>query len=242
MHPHIALLVKIELQKLLNVGFIRPTDYAEWISNLVLVTKQTRGIQICTDFKDLIKACPKVDFPLPNIDMIVDLIAGNEMLSLMDDFFGYNQIKIAQEDQPKTTLTCPWGTYCWNVMPFSLKNAGATYQRTMTTLFHDMIHTIMEDYVDDFLAKSNTRDDHLNILAKIFDRLEQSNIRLNPKKCVFIVTSDKLLGFIVSNHDIEIDPKKVKVILDMPSPATLKQFRSLQGRLQSIKCFIAQFA
>lgn len=193
---------------------------------------------IYTDFKDLKKAFPKYDLPLPNIGMILDLTSGNEMLSLMDGFSGYNQIRIAQEDQPKTTFTCPWGRYCWNVMPFNFKNVGATYQREMTTLFHDMIHIIMEDYVDDFLAKSNIRDDYLNILAKIFDRLEQYNVRLNPKKCVFRVTSDKHLGFIVFNHDIEIDLEKVKDIIDMPSPTTIKQLRSLQGRLQSIRSFI----
>lgn len=111
MHPQVALLVKVELQKLLDVGFIRPIDYVEWISNLVLVTKPTGGIRICTDFRDLSKAYAKYDFPLPNIDMIVDLIAGHEMLSLMDGFSGYNPIKIAPEDEHKTTFTYPWGTY-----------------------------------------------------------------------------------------------------------------------------------
>lgn len=90
----------------------------------------------------------------------------------MDGFLGYNQIKITPEDQHKTTFTCPWGTYCWNVMPFGLKKAEATYQRAMTTLFHDMIHNIMEDYVDDILAKSQTRESHLAVLTHIFDQLE----------------------------------------------------------------------
>lgn len=178
MHPSIPLLVKIELQKLLDVGFIRPIDYAEWISNLVPMTKPTGGIRFCMDFRDLNKACPKDDFPLPNIDMIVDIIAGNGMLSLMDDFLGYNQIKIAPKDQHKMAFTCPWGTYCWNVMPFGLKNARATYQRAMTTLFHDMIHNIMEDYVDDILTKSQTRESYLAVLTQIFDQLEQYNVKL----------------------------------------------------------------
>lgn len=121
MHPQIALLVKDELKKLLDVDFIRSIDYEKWISNLVLVTKPTGGIHICTNFCDINKACPKDDFPLPNIDMIVDLTVGYEMLSLMDGFSGYNQIKITPEDQYKTTFTCPWGTYCWNATPFGLK-------------------------------------------------------------------------------------------------------------------------
>lgn len=107
MHPHVALLVKVELQKLLDVGFIRPVDYAEWISNLVPVSKSDGSVRVCTDFRDLNKSCPKDDFPLPNIDMIVDSTVGHEVLSLMDGFLGYNQIKIAAEDQIKTTFTCP---------------------------------------------------------------------------------------------------------------------------------------
>ena len=86
--------------------------------------------------------------------MMVDMTAGYEMYSLMDGFFGYNKIKIAPADQEKTTFTCAWGTFCWNVMPFGLKNAGATYQRAMKTIFHDIMHKNMEDYVDDTLAKS----------------------------------------------------------------------------------------
>lgn len=124
MHPQVALLVKAELKKLLDVSFIRPIDYAKWISNLVPVSKNCRGIWICTDFCDPNKACPKDVFPLPNIYIIVDMTVGYEMLLLMDDFSGYNQIRIALEDQHKKTFTCPWGTYCWNVMPFSLKMLG----------------------------------------------------------------------------------------------------------------------
>lgn len=210
MHPQIALLVKVELQKLLNVGFIRPIDYVEWISNLLPLTKPTRGIRIYTNFRDLNKACLKNDFLLPNIDMIVDLTIGNEILSLMDGFLGYNKIKISPKEQQKKTFTYAWGTYYWNVMPFGLKNVGATYQREMMTVVHEMIHGIMEDYVDDILAKYRTRDGHLDVLAKIFNRLEQYKVRLNPKKYVFGVIVGKLLGLIVSNRGIEVDPTKVK--------------------------------
>lgn len=116
----------------------------------------------------------------------------------MDGFSRYNQIKIAPEDQEKITFTCPWGTFYWNVMSFGLKNAGAIYQRAMTTIFHDMMHTIMEDYVGDILAKSHNREENLELLDKIFDRLEQYKLILKLKKCSFGVTSGKLLGYIIS--------------------------------------------
>ena len=164
------------------------------------------------------------------------------MYSLMDGFSQYNQIKIVPEDQEKTAFTYAWGTFCWNVMPFGLKNAGATYQRVVTTIFHDMMHKTMEDYVDDTLVKSMHRRSHLADLSPILDRMEQFSLRLNPKKCAFGVTSQKLVGYIISTKGIEVDPKKVQAIMEMPPPRSIKQMRGLQGWLQSIQRFISQLA
>ena len=122
----------------------------------------------------------------------MDLTAGHEMLSLMDGFSGYNQIKIVEEDQHKMTFTTPWGAFCYQVMPFGLKNAGATYQRAMTTIFHDLLHIIMEDYVDEILGKYKAHDSHIDVLTTIFERLEKYKLHLNPKKCVFGVKPGKL--------------------------------------------------
>lgn len=115
------------------------------------------------------------------------------MFSFMDGFSGYNQIKIAPEDQEKKTFTCSWGSFCWNVIPFGLKNVVATYQWAMTTIFHDMMHIFMEDYVDGILSKSHSQEEHLPILAKIFTCLEAFKVRLNPKKCAFGVKSTHYL-------------------------------------------------
>lgn len=124
-------------------------------------------------------------------------------------------------------------------MSFNLKNVGATYQHAMTYIFHDYMHDIMEDYVDDLLVESYSQEKHGEALIKALDRLLEYKVRLNAKKYFFGVTSGKLLGFIVSRHDIEIDPNKFKVVVDMPPPTTLKQLQSLQGRLQAIRRFIA---
>lgn len=164
------------------------------------------------------------------------------MLSLVDGFSWYNQITIALEDQEKIAFTYPWGTFYWNVMPFGLKNAGAKYQWVMTTIFHDMMHIFMEDYVDEIMEKSYTKEGHLEIVNKIFTRLEIFNFKLNLKKCVFGVTSTKLLGYIVSEKGIKVDLAKVNVIMEMPLPKNIYQLWSLQGRLQSIMRFISQLA
>ena len=129
------------------------------------------------------------------------------------------------------TFTTPWGTLFYQFIPFGLKNTGATYQHAMTTIFHDLIHVIMEDYVDDILGKSKTRESHIDVLTTIFARLEKYKVYLNPRKCVFGVKSRELLGYIVSRRGIEVDPTKVKAIINMPPPTTLKQLRSFQGKL-----------
>ena len=162
------------------------------------------------------------------------------MLSFMDRFFRYNQILMAPEDIEKTSFITEWGTYCYRVMPFGLKNAGATYQSAATTLFHDMMHRDVEVYVDDMIVKSRDRADHLAALQRFFERIRQFILRLNLKKCTFGVTSRKLLGHIVSERGIEVDPEKIKAILDMPAPRNEKDIRGFLARLQYISRFIAR--
>lgn len=132
------------------------------------------------------------------------------------------------------------GTFFYKVMPTkSLKNAGATYQRAMTAIFHDLMGDIVEDYVDDILVKSKTASQHIQHLEKIAPRLLQYQLRLNPQKCVFGVSSGKLLGFIVSKRGIEADPIKIRAIINMPPPRNIKELRSLLGQLQPLRRFIS---
>ena len=187
------------------------------------VPKKDGKVKMCIDYRNLNRASPKDDFPLPHIDVLVDNTAQFSVFSFMDGFSGYNQIRMAQEDMEKTTFITPWGTFCYKVMPFGLKNVGATYQRAMITLFHDMIHKEIEVYVDDMIAKSQTEEEHLVNLEKLFERLRKFKLRLNPNKCTFGVRSGKLLGFIVSQRGIEVDPEKVKAIQVMPAPKTEKE-------------------
>jgi len=112
-----------------------------------------------------------------------------------------------------------------HLMPFGLKNAGATYQRAATTIFHDMIHKEVEVYVDDMIIKSKEREGHVPALWAFFDQLRQYQMRLNPHKCVFGITKGKLLGYVVNQKGIEVDPAKVQAIRDMPEPRTEKEVR-----------------
>ena len=182
--------------------------YPEWLANVVHVPKKDSKVRVCVDFR-LNKASPKNDFPLLHIDMLVDSTTGHSMLSFMDGFSGYNKILMAPEDMEKTSFITEWGAYYYQVMPFRLKNTGATYQRAATTLFHNMMHRDIEVYVDDMIVKSREMVDHLAALQRFFERIRQFRLRLNPKKCTFGVTSGKLLGHIVCEHGIKVDPEKI---------------------------------
>ena len=125
-------------------------------------------------------------------------------------------------------------------MPFGLKNIRATYQRAATTLFHDMLHRNVEVYVDDMIMKSQGQADHLAALERFFERIQKFRLRLNPNKCTFGVTSRKLLGHMVSERGIEVDPDKIKAILDMLVSRIEKDIRGFLRRLQYISCCIAR--
>ena len=140
----------------------------------------------------------------------------------------------------KALFITRWGTYCYRVMLFGLKNTRATYQRSVTTLFHDMMHRDVEVYVDDMIVKSRDRTDHLSALESFFERIRQFRLRLNPKKYTFGVTYGKLLGYMVSERGIEADPDKIGVILDMPTLRTEREIIGFLGRLQYISRLITR--
>ncbi|KAK0587568.1 hypothetical protein LWI29_025014 [Acer saccharum] len=134
-NPERSIAIKKEVEKLLSVGSIREVKYPEWVANVVLVKKRNNQWRMCVDFTDLNKACPKDSFPLPRIDQLVDATAGHELLSFMDAYSGYNQIRMNKADEEKTAFTTDQGLYCYKVMPFGLKNAGVTYQRLVNRIF-----------------------------------------------------------------------------------------------------------
>ena len=174
-----------EVRKLLEVDFIREVYYPNWLAKVVMVKKANRKWSMCVDFMNLNKACPKDSYPLPRIDTLVDSIARNHLLSFMDAFSGYNQIKMEEANQEKTSFVTSQGLFCYKVMPFRLKNAGVTYQRLMNKMFAHQIGRNVQVYVDDMLVKSLRKDDHLNDLRETFDTLRSYNMKQNPNKCVF---------------------------------------------------------
>ena len=186
------------------------------------------------DFTDLNKACPKDSYPLPRIDKLVDETCGYEFLSFLDAFSGYHQIMMHPDDEEKTSFIMDMGTYCYKVMPFGLKNAGATYQRMVNRLFKDLLGSTMEAYVDDMIVKSKQGVSHVNQLVKVFENLRKYSMKLNPNKCTFGVKSGKFLGYMITNRGIEANPEKLLAIQNFKPPSTVREVQRLTGRINAL--------
>ncbi|KAI0494737.1 hypothetical protein KFK09_024880 [Dendrobium nobile] len=205
-----------------------------------MVKKASGAWRMCMDYTDLNKACPKDSFPLPRIDQLVDATSGHQILSFMDAYSGYNQIRMDPVDEEATAFQTDKGLYCYKVMPFGLKNAGATYQRLMNKVFKDLIGRSMEVYIDDMLVKTLERTKHIFDLEQCFSLLRHYNIRLNPVKCAFGVTSRKFLGFMVTHRGIEANLEKIKALRDMVPPRNIKEVQRLNGRIAALSRFLAR--
>jgi hypothetical protein len=208
--PEIVSQVKEEAHRLLQAGFIWPCRYAEWISNIVPVEKKnTRKIRICVNFRNLNRATPKDEYPVPIADMLIDSALGNRMIDFLDSNVGYNQIFMAKRDINKTAFRCPRfvGLFEWVVMTFGLKNVGATYQRCMNLIFHDLLGVLLEVYIDDMVIKLVNFEGHMDDLQVSLERMKKYGLRMNPMKCAFGISVGRFLGFIVHQHGIQVDPK-----------------------------------
>ena len=204
---------------MLSAGFIRGVKYLEWLANVVAIPKKGGKWRVCVDYTDLNEACSKENFPLPRIDQIVD---ASGMLSFMDAFSGYHQIPMHPLDVGKTTFITPHELYCYNVMPFGLKNIRATYQRLTTKIFRLLIGKTREVYIDDMLVKSKERPDYTEHLQETFELLRMNGMKLNPLKCAFGISLGKFLGFLVTQRRIEANPIQLKAVMESQIPTTRK--------------------
>jgi hypothetical protein len=209
MKAEVLVEVKKEVEKIIEAGFIRPCRYAEWISSVVPVQKKDGRWQVCVDFRDLNRATPKDEYPMPVAETLINTAAGHKILSFMHGNAGYNQIFMAPEDINKTAFRVPGAVVLFEyvVMTFGLKNAGTMYQRAMNYIFHDLIGKLVEIYIDDVIVKSASVEGHLGDLRQVLERTRRFGLRMNPKKCAFGVSAGQFLGFLVHERGIEIGLK-----------------------------------
>jgi len=231
--------IKEETQELLAADHIREIQYPEWLANVVMVKKSSGKWRMCVDFTDLNKAYPKDSYPLPSIDALVDSASGCKLLSFLETFSGYNQIKMHPMDEEKTSFMTERSCYCYKVMLFGLKNAGATYQKLMDKVLAPMLGRNVQAYVDDMVVTSLEKSKHVADLEELFVTIARYKLKLNPEKCVFGVEAGKFLGFLLSERGIEANPEKCAAILAMRSPATVKEVQQLTGRMAALSRFVS---
>jgi hypothetical protein len=226
---------------LLQVRFIQPCHYADWVSNIVPVEKKnTEKLRICVDFRNLNRDTLKDEYPMAVADLLIDSASGNKVISFLDGNAGYNQIFMVKEDVSKTAFCCTGfvGPFEWVVMTFGLKNVGATYHRAMNLIFHDLLRVLMEVYIDDVVAKSIGFKEHMTDLKLSLERMKYG-LRMNPLKCTFRVTSGMFLGFIVHEYGIQIDPKRIVSIGRIEEPVCKKDIQKLFGKINYLRYFIS---
>jgi hypothetical protein len=179
MRTEVLLEVKKEIEKMLEAGFIRLCRYAEWISSIVPVQKKDGRWRVCVDFRDLNRATPKDEYPMPIAETLINAAAGNKILTFMGGNASYNQIFMALKDIHKTAFRVPdvVGLFEYVVMTFGLKNSGATYQRAMNYIYHDLIGKLVEIYIDDVVVKSTSTGGTWRIYAKFSNESGGSNSR-----------------------------------------------------------------
>ena len=226
--------VRSEVRRLKEAGAIREAFFPEWLANTVVVKKKNGKWTVCVDFTDLNWACPKDLFPMSKIDQLVNATYGHPRMSFLDAFQGYHQITLAPEDQEKTAFISPNANYHYIVMPFGLKNAGATYQRMMTRMFRDKIGCTVEVYIDDMVVKSKQEIRRVEDLQGTFEVLQRHKLRLNAEKCVFGVEASKFLGYLITNRGIEVNPDQIDAVRHLNPPSNSKEVQKLTGMLATL--------
>eukprot|EP00253_Pinus_taeda_P021856 PITA_21856 len=225
-----------------DARIIAPIRFSEWVSNLVPSRKKIAKIRLCVDLRNLNKVSLKDNYPLPKMDHILQRVVGASRISLLDGFWGFNQILVHPDDQDKTTFTTPWGTFKYVKMPFELKNAGATFQRAMEIAFAKEIHDFLVIYLDDLTTFSKSDQQHLDHLRQVFFIYRKYGISLNPKKSLFGLEEGKLLSHTISKDGIRIDPNRIQAILQIPHPRNIKELQAFLGKINFLRRFIPNLA
>jgi hypothetical protein len=229
-NPILFPMVEKEVKKILDAKIIVPLRYSHWVANLVPVRKKSGEIKLCVDFRNLNKSSLKDNYLLPKMDHVLEKVVGENRMSMIDGFSGYNQIVVNEHDKGKSTFTTPWGTFMYDKMPFGLMNAGDTFQGAMDIAFVGERDNFLVIYLDDLTIFSKSDEDHLIHLKQTFEKCCKFGLSLNPKKYHFAMQEGKLLGHIVSRDGIKIDPKRVEAIDTINIPRNVKEIQSLLGK------------
>ena len=257
LNPVMKEVVRKEVLKWLNAGFIYAISDSSWVrpmhvvpkkgaftvikneNNELIPTRTVTGWRVCIDYRKLNTATRKDHFPLPFIDQMLDRLARHPHFCFLDGYSGSNQISIAPEDQEKTIFTCPFGTFSFRRMPFGFCNAPGTFQRCMMFIFSDLAEEVMEIFVDDFTVYGSSFEQCLHNLGTVLQRCKDKNLALNWEKCHFMVIEGIVLG---RPAGLEVDQENVSIIRNLMPPTTVKGIRSFLGHAGFYRSFIRDFS
>lgn len=234
-------IIEDHVSDMLERNIIRPS-VSPWSSPVVLVRKKDGSVRFCVDYRALNKITRKDVYPMPRIDDALDCLQGAEYFSSIDLRSGYWQIPMHESDKEKTAFSTPDGLYEFNVMPFGLCNAPATFERLMDTVLRGLKWRTCLCYLDDVVIFSSTFPQHLERLNEVLTCLANAGLQLNTKKCRFASKTIKVLGHVVSKEGIQPDPDKITAVLNFPRPLQQKALRSFLGLASYFRRFIPGFA
>ena len=229
-----------QVADLLVKGLIREST-SPWASPVTLVDKKDGTKRLCIDYRKLNSITIDDKQPLPKIQYAINKLRGSKFFTTLDVAAGYWHVSIDPRDIDKTAFVTHNGHYEWLVMPFGLKTAVATFQRLIQKSLGDLLNNGCLNYLDDIIVYSETLEDHITLLSKVFDRLTQHHIKLNRGKCKFIQQEVEYLGHLIGHNTVKITPSKVKSVSDYPRPTTLKQVRRFTGLTGVYRRFIPNY-
>ena len=233
--------IKRQVSELLDKGLIEPTD-SPWASNIVLVRKKDGTQRFCVDYRQLNVATIKDAYPLPRIDETLDALSGASWFSTLDLASGYWQVGLDHDAKQKSAFLADGGLYAWNVMPFGLCNAPATFERLMDKVLRGLHWETLLVYLDDVIVFGSSVPEELARLKQVFQRLRQANLKLKPKKCHLFKTKVSYLGHEVSNLGVSTQTEKTEAIENWPTPTNVKEVRSFLGLASYYRRFVKDFA
>jgi transposase InsO family protein len=233
--------VKRQLTELIDMEFIQPSK-SPYGAPILFVPKKNGKLRMCIDYRALNKITVKNRYPLPRIDELMDQLHGATVFSKLDLQSGYWQIRIAEQDVPKTAFRTRYGHFEWKVMPFGLTNAPATFQHLMNKILQPYLDKFVVVYLDDILIFSKTPEEHLEHVSKVLEVLRDNQMYVGLDKCAFGLSEIDFLGHVVSAEGIKPDPKKVAAVTEWPTPGTVREVRGFLGLTGYYRRFIQHYA
>ena len=233
--------LETQIKDLLERGFIEPSD-SPFGAPLLLIRKKDGGFRMVLDYRALNAITVKNKYPLPRIEDLLDRVTGHKWFSGLDLASGYWQIRIRDEDVPKTAFRTPLGSFQWRVLPMGITNAPSTFQRVMNTVFRGLLNKAVLIYLDDLLVIGRTKEEHLANLQQVLQRLRDAKLYCRLQKCQFLQQEVEFLGFVVGKDGLKVDPKKVKAVVEWPTPTDAHQLRSFLGLSNYFRRFLIGYS